>query len=351
MHPGPSLFVLFSVAAAAPLWADTPASRPTFVNPVYEGADPWITRHGDFYYYCRSEGDLAISVWRSNRLTDPGVKQIVWKCPERGWNSRELWAPELHHLRGKWYIYYAGSDGRNENHRAGVLESVSEDPQGEYIHRGELYTGDHIDTRADNRWAIDATPVTIGGKLCLIWSGWQDTRDVQYLYIAPLENPCTVAGNRVKICANDTYLWERVDETDRQRGLHEAPQVLKRYGRVLVVYSCSGSWEPSYKLGLVSMKEGDDPLDPASWHKHPKPIFAPTEQTFGIGHCSFVTSPDGKEDWIAYHAKMSREHGWERAVFLQPFKWTPEGLPDFGKPVAPGESIPVPSGERAARQP
>jgi GH43 family beta-xylosidase len=349
MQSRSGLFMFVSVAAAPQLWAETSATHSTFVNPVYEGADPWVMRHGGFYYYCRSENDLAISIWKSDRLTDPGIKRTVWNCPEQGWNCAQLWAPELHYLAGKWYIYYAASDGRNENHRAGVLESVSEDPQGEYIDRGELYTGDRIESRAENRWAIDATPVTIGGRLHLIWSGWQDTRDVQYLYIARMENPYTVAGNRVKICANDTHLWERVGETEKERGLHEAPQVLHRDGRVLVVYSCSGSWEPTYKLGLLSLNEGDDPLDPASWRKHPEPVFAPTDKTFGVGHCSFVTSPDGKEDWIVYHAKMSRNHGWERAVCLQPFKWTSEGLPDFGKPVAPGESLPLPLGEARPR--
>lgn len=343
---GLSVFVLSAVAPQ--LWAETPASRPAFVNPVYEGADPWVTQHNGSYFYCRSEGDLGVSVWKSDRLTDPGVRRLVWSCPQTGWNRAQLWAPELHHISGKWYIYYAASDGRNENHRAGVLESVTDDAQGKYVDRGVLYTGDEIETGRNNRWAIDATPVTIGGRWYLIWSGWPDTRDIQYLYIARLENTYTVAGNRVRICENDTYSWERVGETTRERGLHEAPQVLRRNGRVLIVYSCSGSWEPSYKLGLVSIDESADPLDPSSWHKHPEPVFAPTEQTFGVGHCSFVTSPDGREDWIVYHAKVSREHGWERAVFLQPFGWTSAGLPDFGRPVARGQALAIPSGEPAA---
>lgn len=340
---GVSVFAL--VAVAPQLWADVPAVS-TFVNPVYEGADPWVTQHEGFYYYCRSEDDLAISVSKSDRLTDPGVKRVVWSCPRRGWNSAQLWAPELHHISGKWYIYYAASNGKNENHRAGVLEAVTNDPQGKYVDRGVLYTGDEIETGKNNRWAIDATPVMIGGRLYLIWSGWPDTRDVQYLYIARMETPWKVAGNRVRICENDTYLWERVDESQQQRGLHEAPQILRRDGWLHVVYSCSGSWEPSYKLGMLSIKEADDPLDPKNWKKHAKPVFSPTEQTFGVGHCSFVKSPDESEDWIVFHSKISRKQGWERAVYIQPFRWMAEGLPAFGKPVAAGEPLALPAGER-----
>src|SRR5438552_3517388 len=58
--------------------------RPTFTNPIYEGADPWVIKKDARYYLCRSEGDLAVSVWRSDRLTDPGVKRIVWQAPAAG---------------------------------------------------------------------------------------------------------------------------------------------------------------------------------------------------------------------------------------------------------------------------
>jgi hypothetical protein len=230
----------------------------------------------------------------------------------------------------------------------GVLEAVTDDAQGSYRDLGQLYTGDDVAGSTRNRWAIDATPVRIRDRLYLVWSGWPDTRDIQYLYIAPMANPWTVAGSRVKLCENDTYAWERVGESTGQRGLHEAPQVLRRRGRLFVVYSCSGSWEPTYKLGMLSLDESDDPLRPENWHKRETPVFAPTEQTFGVGHCCFTRSPDDAEDWTVFHAKMSREHGWQRAVFMQPFRWV-DGVPEFGRPVAPGLALPLPAGEAAPR--
>src|SRR6266540_5380036 len=86
----------------------------TFINPIATGADPWVVRHDEFYYWCASENDLGVAVYRSERLTERGEKIIVWRAPERGPHSREVWAPELHRLDGKWYIYVAASNGRNE---------------------------------------------------------------------------------------------------------------------------------------------------------------------------------------------------------------------------------------------
>jgi GH43 family beta-xylosidase len=67
------------------------------------------------------------------------------------------------------------------------------------------------------------------------------------------------------MCANDDYIWERVGEKPENRGLHEAPQVLQRGGRTFVVYSCSSSWQITYKLALLELRPGGDPLNPANW--------------------------------------------------------------------------------------
>ena len=317
-----------------------------FTNPIAEGADPWMTRLGENYYFCQTAGDAGLIVWKSNCITDKGIMRVVWMAPETGWNRAEIWAPELHYIHGRWYIYYAGSNGRNETHRMGVLRAKTDDPQGEYEDMGFLYTGDSIETGENNRWAIDGTPLEHRGKLYLIWSGWEDHRDIQWNYIAEMKNPWTISSNRVRLAPNDTYLWERVDESPNGRGLHEAAQILKSDDKIFVVYSCSGSWQASYKQNWLWMSKDDDPMNPASWHKSPTPVFEGTDRVLGIGHPSFVTSPDEKEEWVVYHTKVSRQHGWQRVVMTQPFSRTQDGTPVFGDPIQPGELIPYPSGRK-----
>jgi hypothetical protein len=120
--------------------------------------------------------------------------------------------------------------------------------------------------------------------------------------------------------------------------------VLKRGERTFLTYSCGASWKSTYKLGLLELT-GTDPLDPASWTKHPEPVFKSAGTSLGVGHSTFVPSPDGSETWHVFHAKVDARDGWRRAVFLQPVNFKADGFPDFGTPVQAGQAIPRPKGE------
>jgi len=286
--------------------------------------------HGGFYYYCETRNKRHIYIRRSRTIAqigaDPGV--CVWSAPSRGGNSNNVWAPELHLVDGRWYIYYAADDGRNENHRMWVLEGDGFDPIGRYRCRGRLETGG---------WAIDGTILTLDdSRKFFIWSGWPGKRDgLQNIYIAPMRDPVTISGPRVMIAA-PTQRWERATMP-----ICEGPQVLKRNGDIFIVYSASASWTPDYCLGLLHNNTGDV-LNPAKWIKH-GPVFQKTDQVWGVGHCSFVKSMCQTEDWIVYHSKTSLEHGWEdRDVHAKQFAWSSDGFPDFGEPL-PRRAAVVPS--------
>ncbi len=325
---------------------DMAAAKETFTNPIAEGADPWVIKQGNTYYSCGSaKGGIYVS--RSNTLTDLGQRVTVWTPPAEGWNTSNIWAPELHYFGGKWYIYYAASKRPGSPfifQRSGVLESQGNDPFGPYIDKGMLYTGDNIQDPASGKWAIDLTPFLLNGQLYAVWSGWEENRDTdktkQHLYIARMSNPWTISSNRVQL-SSPVEPWETGGELDLQEG----PQILRNNNRVFIIYSTRESWLKEYRLGQLALADSlQDPMQPGNWIKS-GPVFQGTDQVLGVGHCSFTTSPDGTEDWIFYHAKKSATPGWERNIRLQKFSWHADGSPNFGTPIPAGVPIVVPSGQ------
>jgi GH43 family beta-xylosidase len=324
-----------------------PMTDTHFVNPIAEGADPAVVRHGDQYLWCQSEGNVGVAVWVSDRPTTLGTKHVVWWAPPQGPYSQEVWAPELFRFDERWYIYFAASNGNSKHHLTYVLESDSDDPLGDYTLVGPLQTGMTSTADSDNLWAIDMTVLEHRDRRYAVWSGWpNEDMDRQDLYIAVLESPTRLGGDRVMISRVGDHLWEHIDESLNTRALAEGPQVLTRGERTFLVYSCGASWLPTYKLGMLELV-GDDPMDPAGWQKFPEPVFTSNEATYGVGHSGFTQSPDGREWWHVYHAKQDPEPGWRRAIYAQPMRWRADGTPDLGQPVQAAAPVPIPSGTPA----
>lgn len=331
--------------APAPVAVAAPAC--TFANPLASGADPWVVRRDSVYYYAKSH-DRRIWIARSTRLADlfTAPAQAIWSAPDTGWNRTNIWAPELHLIDGRWYVYYTAGRVAQPfiSQHAGVLQSAGDDPLGAWVDRGRLYTGDSAGTGTGDRWSIDMTVGRIAGRDYAVWSGWAQSAATdatpQQLYIAPLENPWTISSNRILLSSPDAP-WERGPQLDLQEG----PEFLRRGGDVFIVYSTRDSWLKEYALGQLRLRDTSaNPLDPASWRKK-GPVFTGNDRVFGVGHASFVTTPDGAEHWIVYHSKDSAAPGWRRSVRMQPFRWTAAGDPEFGAAVAGGERLPLPRGE------
>ena len=324
----------------------------TFTNPLLEhGPDPWVVEADGWFYYMNSTGE-NITIWKMRDVTDlrEAQKTVVWTPPAGTRWSKELWAPELHRFDGKWYLYFAADGGKNEGHRIYVLENSAKDPTtGAWVLKGKV--GD-----ATDKWAIDATAFRNDGpggdgRLYMLWSGWEgDVDGQQNIYIARLKNPWTVDGPRMMI-SHPQYPWEMVgDLPGRHVDVNEGPEILQHDGKVFLIYSASGCWTDRYELGEEVAKASADLMDTGSWVKLDHPVFfeAPARGVFGPGHNGFFKSPDGKQDWIIYHANPASHDGCGdlRSPRIQPFTWNADGSPKFGMPVAPGVELPKPSGTR-----
>ncbi|KPV48001.1 hypothetical protein SE17_40420, partial [Kouleothrix aurantiaca] len=196
----------------------------------------------------------------------------------------------------------------------------------------------------NNGWAIDGSILRMpGNKLYFLFSSW--VGDNQNMFIAPMSDPWTISGARV-LLSTPTYPWERATGN-----VNEGPEVLQHGGDTFIIYSASACWGPDYKLGLLRYA-GGDVLDAKSWQKQDKPVFERNDKdnVYAPGHNGFFTSPDGKENWLVYHANSLPADGCAnvRTTRVQPFTWNADGTPNFGTPLALDTPIPVPSGEQAA---
>ncbi len=305
----------------------------TITNPVHNGGgDPWIVRDGDEYYYCFSGGN-GVCVAQIDGLhaitQENGTK--VYTAPEGTMYSAEYWAPELHKINGKWYIYVAADDGDNYNHRMYVLECTGDKPTDKFKMVGKI-------TDSTDKWAIDGTVLQYNDELYFVWSGWEgDDNVAQNLYIAHMSDPCTIDSERVMISKPDTK-WERMGG---RPWINEGPSALVKDDGVHIIYSGSGSWSDWYCLGRLTFTGGDI-LDAANWVKHEDTIFQKTGKVFGPGHASFTTAADGST-WIIYHANLVSGSGWGgRSIWTQPITWD-GNVPVMGAPVDPGTELQVPA--------
>ena len=303
------------------------------------GADPWVLCHNGWFYYTQTTYN-NITLWKVKDPADlrTAKSTIIWKPQARTSHSKNIWAPELHRIDGRWYIYFAADDGQNRNHRLFVLQSDADDPMAkEWRFAGPLHT-------PEDRWAIDGTVLRYNRQLHLLWSGWEGTDNGQQnIYIARMKDPLTVEGPRVLI-SSPQHTWERHGVIENPGPddkacvlVNEGPAALVRDGRVLVTYSASGSWTEHYCLGLLWAEAGTNLMDPASWNKGEQPVFTAVgsgaEGTHAAGHNSFFRSADGTQDWILYHANARKGEGWlKRSPRAQPFTWDAAGFPVFGRP-------------------
>jgi GH43 family beta-xylosidase len=321
-------------------------SDTTFTNPLLSsGPDPWVIQKDSFYYYTHTDGD-KIRIWKTKSMSRLTFAPVVtaWTKPATGPNSQHIWAPELHFIDNKWYMYYtAGSGNIDLTQRIFVLENTSADPtQGTWVDKGQVK-----DPAADF-WAIDANVFSFNGSNYMTWSGHSTVSDLtQRIYIARMENPWTLASGRTEV-STPTLSWEKFGAPP---AVDEGPEVIQNpAGNLVLVFSASGCWTDDYSMGILLLRNGGNPLTASDWTKSANPVFvkSPDNGAYGPGHCSFFKSPDNTENWLLYHANSSANQGCGdvRNPRIQKFTWNTDGTPNFGVPVKIGARIKRPSGEQ-----
>ncbi|NLO85121.1 MAG: family 43 glycosylhydrolase [Clostridiales bacterium] len=272
------------------------------VSPLIEQrADPFVYKHTDGYYYFTASLPAfdAIELRRAQTISAlanaPTV--LVWRKHDSGPMSMNIWAPEIHFIDGKWYIYFAAAQQDADesgcyDHRMYVLENDSANPlDGTFIEKGQINSG-------WESFALDATSFLLDGTRYYVWA----QRDYAIagnsnLYIAKMENPWTLQLPAVMI-SKPEFDWECEGFL-----VNEGAAVLLRDDKVFITYSGSATDE-RYSMGLLWAMQNANLLDLSSWTKSQTPVMVTDEARglFGPGHNSFTVDEEGR-DLLVFHAR------------------------------------------------
>lgn len=353
-------------------------SEHQYTNPlIYHRADPCVYKHTDGnYYFVASHTDMEhnlvgeyqyryIFLRKAATLEDLAdgsgqyeEKVVFERGTVQGNNSPHIWAPEIHFIDGAFYIYFTTciSDDDMWSIRPHVMKCEGDPMKDEWdvIGRVQTTTDDSI---AFTDFSLDHTVLQHNGELYFFWAekhpevvganvgGDYDENAVQVnsnIYLAKMVNPWTIDSSRICKVVEPKFNWE----------LHgfpvcEGPAILKRNGKIFLVYSASGT-DALYCLGMCTADENADLLDPSVWTKSPCPVFQSDRRTgqFGPGHNSFTYDEEGN-DVMVYHARQEERYlcdpGYQplydagRNASVSRVYWNPDGTPNFSTPIPSGK--------------
>ena len=302
---------------------------------IPQRADPYVIKHasGKYYFTASLPEYDAIALRESDTLSGlpDSEEKIIWRKHDKGIMSFHVWAPELHHVFGKWYIYFAAGDVDDIwAIRPYVLECQGDDPmKDEWAEKGAMQCADD-DEFSFRAFSLDATILENHGQYYYIWAEKVGVgRQISNLYIARMESATKLATVQVLLTTPD-YDWERVGFW-----VNEGPGVIKHDGKIYMTYSASETGT-AYCVGMLSVDENADLLDPLNWTKGRYPVLKSSENDgiYGPGHNSFTVNDEG-EPVMVYHARTESLivgdplYNPNRHAMLMKIRWAENGEPVF----------------------
>lgn len=302
---------------------------------ILQRADPYVYLHEDGWYYFTASVPAydGIILRRSKSLGGlaDAKETYIWHKHESGPMSEHIWAPEIHYLFGKWYIYFAGGEKEDVwKIRPYVLECQGQDPMNDpWKEMGKMQRAAE-DEFSFEAFSLDATVFENNGNWYYIWAEKVGAgKQISNLYIAQMENGYTLKTVQELLTTPD-YDWERIGFW-----VNEGPGIIKKNGKIYMTYSASETGT-CYCVGMLSVDADADLLDPANWKKERCPVLATCSerQIYGPGHNSFTKDEQGN-DIMVYHARTEAEivgnplYNPNRHAMLMKVKWDKDDQPVF----------------------
>ncbi len=317
---------------------------------IKDRADPYVTKGEDYYYFTASypmygkddpEGYDRIILRRSKTIDGlaRAEEKIIWSVNNSLSAFRFVWAPEIHKIKGKWYVLFAASSCSENvwDINCHCIMCTGCDPYNDpWVEKGK-FTAASGDDVSFTRFSLDMTYFESGGKSYVAWAQAVGQSNVYLAQVDPDEPWKTVSAPL--LLTKPEYDWERV-----RIPVNEGPAVMHHSGKIFLAFSASATG-PEYCVGLMYADEGADLLDIKNWTKLDKPVLTSDdlEGEYGPGHNSFVKDENG--EWIfVYHSRdekcFSGECGYShhdslydpcRSARKRKVYWSCDGMPIFNR--------------------
>ena len=314
---------------------------------IADRADPYVTRGSDGYYYFTAsypmygandkEGYDRIILRRS--LTIDGLKdaeeKVIWDESESDSAFRFIWAPEIHEINGKWYVYFAASGQSNNvwDINCHVIACDGKDPYNDSWTDKGKFMSNGTDSFPFTGFSLDMTYFECNGRHYVCWAQNGGNSNVYLGEINP-DEPWKLISNSM-LLTKPEYYWEKVSIP-----VNEGPSAMIHDGKIFMAFSASATG-PEYCIGLMYADVTADLLDIKSWTKLDKPLLTSEDLIgeYGPGHNSFVQDENG--DWVfVYHSRDEKCYKGEcgygnedplydpcRSARVRYVKWDENGMP------------------------
>ena len=256
--------------------------------------DPFILLWEGKYYAYGTQSPDGIAIYVSDDLKSweipPSAKGGLALNKADVWADRWFWAPEIYHIKGKFYMYYSADEH--------ICVATSDSPTGPF--RQEVQQPMISDEKCiDNSLFIDDN-----GKPYLFFDRFDDGLNI---CVAELEdNLLNIRPETIRKCIHVSQTWEEVWPR-----VNEGAFVIKRNGVYYMTYSANSYESPFYGIGVATATNMNGP-----WQKYENnPVFQKPGSLVGIGHSAMFTDKEGK--WrIVFHAHNSSAKIHPRQMYI-----------------------------------
>jgi beta-xylosidase len=314
----------------------------TYQNPITSGIsrhglrDCQVFRDGEFWYltgtgapFGLGSGQLSkgIPLYKSKNLIYWTFVNIIVKRPEKSaWYYEKFWAPEIHHIKGKYYAILNCrnvKEGYTWQHIGYAVASHVEGPytvvtKSKPIAEGNdltFFIEDNGDVYAfwhtlDRRFGIGYAKIDLeSGRLITTPRSAVRPGKVDYIKETGPPKHYNYTQERTGKKISKYYSWDSM-------GI-EGAYVIKRKGTYYLFYS---SWQRGYEMGYATSSSIHGPWEKAA--NNPVYSVVGTDSPFSaVGHNEVFTGVDGRL-WLSCHGSLK---GKPPFLVIDPIDFDPNG--------------------------